>query len=294
MSGSEFALLPCNGLDKSLGQITRAAALNACTALPELELLCPMVCSQDPGRYKESAEKKKLIVIDGCGTRCATKTAAALQAGIALKLYVPDVVKSTGSRPEASLEPGPGGLKVAGEISRLIMSHCSEKKSEKATEAGIEDWNRRELDFLEAMVDKFVLKVPKEGYLFNENDCWAFVRGSTALIGISDYLQTRAGDIMYVGHPDPGKEISQFDEAGDFESSKSVLQVISPVSGVVVRINEALKEHPELLNEDPYRRGWIAELRLTQLEEDRELLLESEAYFKNMIDKAQREIAGRH
>jgi glycine cleavage system H protein len=294
MSESDFCLLPCNGLDKPLGQITRAAALEACAALPELELICPVVLSRDPDRYSESIEKKRLIVIDGCGTRCATKTAATVGAGIALKLYVPDVAKSSGKKPEHSLDPGPESLAVAGEISRLIIAHCTEKPREELAQEDLEAWETREIDFHETMVDKFILKVPKEGYLFNENDCWAFVRGGTALIGISDYLQTNAGDIMYVGHPDLGKEIGQFDEAGDFESSKSILQVISPVSGVVVRINEALKERPELLNEDPYRKGWIAELRLKDLEEDRELLLESDAYFAKTVEKAQREIAGHH
>jgi glycine cleavage system H protein len=294
MSVSDYCLLPCNGLDKSLGQVTRAAALEACAALPDLELICPVVLSRDPERYKESLGKKKLIVIDGCGTRCATKTAATVGAVIALKLYTPDIVKSTGTKPEPTLEPGPGGIAVAAELSRQIICHCTGEQAAEASNEEIEAWENRELDFHETMIDKFILKVPKEGYLFNENDCWAFVRGDTALIGISDYLQTHAGDIMYVGHPDVGKEIAQFDEAGDFESSKAILQVISPVSGSVVRINEALKDRPELLNEDPYRKGWIAELRLKDLAEDRELLLESEEYFAKTVEKAKREIAGQH
>jgi glycine cleavage system H protein len=294
MSGSEFCLLPCNGLDKSLGQIARVAALESCAAISDLELICPVVLSRDPERYRDSIEKKKLIVIDGCGTRCATKTAATIGAGIVMKFYAPDVVKSTGKRPEPSIEPGPAGIEVAKELSRLIIRYCTEEQLKEPPQEDLAAWEGREIDFYQTMVDKFILKVPKEGYLFNENDCWAFVRGSTALIGISDYLQINAGDMMYVGPPDIEKEIAQFDDAGDFESSKSVLQVISPVSGTVVRVNEALQEHPELLNEDPYRKGWIAELRLSQLEEDQELLLDGNAYFTRIVEKAQKEIAGRH
>ncbi len=294
MSAEHFALLPCNGLDKGLGQITRAAALMAAAELSDLEILCPVVLSRDPDRYKESIEKKKIILIDGCGTRCATKTAAPTAAGIALKVYVPDIIKSTGRKPEAGLEPGPAGLEVAKEICRLVVRQCTEEHQKEAATEDMGAWEAREMEFHETMVDKFILNVPKEGYLFNENDCWAYVRGTTALIGITDYLQTHAGDVMYVGAPDVGKEIGQFDEAGDFESSKAVLQVISPLSGVVVRVNDALKDHPELLNEDPYRKGWIAELRLTQLEEDRELLLDGDTYFDHIVKKAEKEIAGIH
>lgn len=294
MSASDFCILPCNGIDKSLGQITRTAALECCSALPDLELICPVVLSRDPGRYRESLGKKRLIVIDGCGTRCATKTAAVEGAGIALKIYVPDVIKSTGRKPELSLSGGPECDEVAKEIARLVVQHCAEEEKKEAPWEDIAEWESRELVFYETMVDKFILKVPKEGYLFNENDCWAFVMGSTALVGITDYLQINAGDVMYVSYPEVGKELAQFDEAGDFESSKAVLQVISPCSGVVTRVNEALQEHPELLNEDPYRKGWIVELKLSCPDEDRELLLESGEYFEKTVGKAMKEIAGRH
>jgi len=301
MSADNYALLPCNGLDKGLGQITRAAALMAAAELPGLEILCPVVLSRDPDRYTESIQKKKIIAIDGCGTRCATKTAATTSAGIALKVYVPDIIRSTGRKPEAAMlappkggEPGPGGLEVAQEICRLVVRECTEERQKEASSEDIGAWETRQMEFHETMVDKFIFRVPKEGYLYNENDCWAYVRGTTAFIGISDYLQTHAGDVMYVGVPDAGKEIGQFDEAGDFESSKAVLQVISPLSGVVVRTNDALKDYPELLNEDPYRRGWIAELRLTQLDDDRELLLDGDAYFAHLVKKAEKEIAGTH
>jgi glycine cleavage system H protein len=294
VSATDFCILPCSGLDKSLGQITRAAALECCSALPDLELICPVVLSRDPERYRESIEKKRLVVIDGCGTRCATKTAAAADARIALKIYVPDVIKSTGRKPETSLPGGPECGEVAKEIARLIVQHCTEQEKKEALPEDLAGWENREIEFYESMVDKFIFKVPKEGYLFNENDCWAFVMGSTALVGISDYLQINAGDVMYVSYPEIGSELAQFDEAGDFESSKAVLQVISPVSGVVTRVNEALQEHPELLNEDPYRKGWIVELRLSCPDEDRELLLEPGEYFEKTVGKAKREIAGRH
>jgi len=140
------------------------------------------------------------------------------------------------------------------------------------------------------MVDKFILKVPKTGYIFNENDFWAKVEGDKAKIGITDYVQTNVGDIMYVELPEIGTEISQFDDVCSFESSKTLLSAVSPVSGTVAGVNKKLEESPNLLNEDPYGEGWLIEIKLNNLEEDRELLIEGKEYFEKMKSKAQKEI----
>ena len=89
----------------------------------------------------------------------------------------------------------------------------------------------REQEYFNVSIDKYYFTVPKEGYFFNENDCWIKTNRNTALIGISDYLQNAASDIMFVDLPEIGMDVEQFDDVGSFESTKTVLQLISPGSG---------------------------------------------------------------
>ncbi|MGB9810018.1 MAG: glycine cleavage system protein H, partial [Caldanaerobacter sp.] len=122
--------------------------------------------------------------------------------------------------------------------------------------------------------------VPRSGFYFNENDCWAYVAGNRARVGVTDYVQQSLSDIMFFNPPEVGVEVEQFGELGAIESAKAVFEVVSPVSGKVVRVNEELVSSPELINEDPYKKGWIAELELTDFESDRELLLDFDKYFE--------------
>ena len=106
----------------------------------------------------------------------------------------------------------------------------------------------------EIRVDKWTFRVPRDR-AYNENDCWAKLDGNVATLGITDFLQNMASDIIYVELPDRGTEVEQFDEAGSFEAIKTMLDLISPVSGVVQEVNEALRGQPELVNQDPYGKG---------------------------------------
>ena len=136
--------------------------------------------------------------------------------------------------------------------------------------------------------DKFIFKIPenKEVY-FNENDCWAYVIGIRARIGVTDFVQQNLSDILYFIPPEIGAEIDQFGEVGEIESSKSVFELISPVSGKVISINETLEQKPELINENPYELGWIAELELTDFDNDKELLIGFNKYFEIMKKKVE-------
>ncbi|MHB9035776.1 MAG: glycine cleavage system protein H [Armatimonadota bacterium] len=133
---------------------------------------------------------------------------------------------------------------------------------------------------------KFDFKIPAEGYLFNENDCWVQVIGNRARVGISDFVQQSMTDITYFEPAEVGRQVEQFDEVGSLESGKSMMDVLSPVSGRVVAVNTQLADTPELANEDPYGKGWIAEIELRDFESDRELLLDAEAYSKVVEKKA--------
>ncbi|MHA1839240.1 MAG: glycine cleavage system protein H [Candidatus Ranarchaeia archaeon] len=143
-------------------------------------------------------------------------------------------------------------------------------------------------DIMEHKVLKWSFKVPK-GYFFNENDCWAKIEDGTARIGISDFLQTIVGDIIFVEPKSVGTYVEQFDEAAGFESVKTMLDLISPVSGEILQINNKIEKSPEIINQDPYGDGWFLSIKLSKWESDRTLLMTSEEYFSKLKEKAEKE-----
>ena len=143
-------------------------------------------------------------------------------------------------------------------------------------------------DSYQLKVLKWTFRVPK-GLLYNENDCWAKIEGNKARVGITDFLQSMATDLIFVEFKDVGTEIEQLDEVASFESSKTILDLISPVSGVIVEVNEKLSEKPELVNQDPYGEGWFAVLKLRNFESDRENLLDAQKYFEVLKRKVEAE-----
>jgi len=141
---------------------------------------------------------------------------------------------------------------------------------------------------LKIKVDKWTFRVPK-GLLYNENDCWAKIEGDIAKVGITDFLQNMAGDIILVDVKDVGTEIEQFDEVASFESVKTILDLISPISGTVKEVNKHLSESPELVNQDAYGDGWFAKIQLMNFEVDRENLLDANEYFQVLKKKIELE-----
>jgi len=96
-------------------------------------------------------------------------------------------------------------------------------------------------------------------------------------VGISDFAQDQLGTVIYVDLPEVDQEISMGEELGAVESAKSVSDLISPVTGVVLAVNPELEDKPEMLNEEPYTGGWIARVELTEPEELDDLM-EAESY----------------
>jgi glycine cleavage system H protein len=92
---------------------------------------------------------------------------------------------------------------------------------------------------------------------------WAKVDDKRVRVGITDYAQDALGDVVFVDLPSVGAEFEAGAQLGEVESTKSVSEIYSPVTGLVVEVNSALTETPELLNEDPYGEGWLCELELT-------------------------------
>jgi glycine cleavage system H protein len=138
----------------------------------------------------------------------------------------------------------------------------------------------------EFKVDKWTFRVPRDRF-YNENDCWVKLDGSRATVGITDFLQNMASDIIYVELPEPGTVVGQFDEAGSFEAVKTMLDLISPVNGVVKEVNEELREKPELANQDPYEGGWFVKMEVADFDVDRENLLDAAGYFEVLKRKVE-------
>ncbi|HEY3318747.1 MAG TPA: glycine cleavage system protein GcvH [Coriobacteriia bacterium] len=114
---------------------------------------------------------------------------------------------------------------------------------------------------------------------------WVRVDGDTATIGISDFAQDQLGEVVYVDLPSEGDEATAGDSFGEIESVKSVSELFAPVSGEIVKVNDALDDAPETVNEDPYGEGWMIVVKLSdpsQLDE----LMDSSAYEAFVAEEA--------
>jgi glycine cleavage system H protein len=111
---------------------------------------------------------------------------------------------------------------------------------------------------------------------YHKEHTWVKVSGRKATIGITDYAQDALGDIVYIDLPEVDVEVEINAEIGEIESTKATSSVIAPVSGKILEINEDLAESPEMLNEDPYGKGWIAVIELDEASEAEELMDASE------------------
>jgi len=274
-----FTVLPCNGLDKAVGPLAREIALMVMEAC-QGELVCPVLFNNLPARYAKALELP-LIVIDGCGTRCASKLATEHTLKVTRKLQVAEALKLLGESAGESLTPDARRLALCRLLAERLLSPPEEGTAVEGEAAFVEP-----VEYATVTRDKFVFRIPVKGYLFNENHCWARVAGNRARVGISDYMQQELGDLTFCEPPQVGAEVGQFDAVGSVESVKAVSDIISPVGGRVVVINPSVAATPEIINEDPYMRGWVAELELHDLESDRALLLDGEAYLTLVRQKA--------
>jgi glycine cleavage system H protein len=275
------AILACTGLDKPEGSVAREVAVAGAEAAG-LEIVCPVLLHRAPARYKKILEQGALTVVDGCSTRCATRLAAQVGATVERKILVSDAAKRSGQPLEASLRLGPVGLALARSLVGDLLS--APPQAAPAAESGAEF--EPPTEFLVVTYDKFEFRIPAVDYAFNENDVWARAVGGVARVGISDFLQQRLTDVSYFDPPPVGAVVEQFGEMGTLESTKAVFEIVAPVSGTVVAVNEAVRANPGILNEDPYGAGWLLEVTLTHPQQDLELLLDPAAYAESVNRRA--------
>jgi len=120
------------------------------------------------------------------------------------------------------------------------------------------------------------MEIPKD-LKYTEDHEWLRIDGDTAYVGITDFAQNELGDIVYIEIE--AEEISKGDVLGTVEAVKTVSDLFAPVSGKILEVNEELESNPELVNSDPYGKGWIVKISIDKAEEI-ESLLSAEDYEK--------------
>ena len=123
-------------------------------------------------------------------------------------------------------------------------------------------------------------RYPKDLRYTREHE-WVRVReDGTALVGITFFAQEQLGDIVYLNLPQPGSRLAHMGRLGEVESVKAVSDIYSPLSGEVLEINQEAVEDPEVVNKDPYGKGWLVRLKAVNLKELESLMTaeEYEAY----------------
>ena len=120
---------------------------------------------------------------------------------------------------------------------------------------------------------------------YHKEHTWVKVSGKKAIIGITDYAQDALGDIVYIDLPEIESVAEAGTEIAEIESTKATSSVISPVSGTIFEVNEKLADSPEVINEDPYDKGWIAKI---EMDDPSELddLMDSGDYDKYIEEEA--------
>lgn len=148
-------------------------------------------------------------------------------------------------------------------------------------------------EYLETTVDKFIFRVASDR-LYTSDGVWAFWLESEGngrvRVGLTDYLQQLNGDVAFAHIKPVGTKLAAGDEIAEIETIKATVSLIAPVSGTVVDVNPDLEMSPELINQEPYDRGWLAVLEVTDWETDRAKLLDPQAYLSVMRSQAEEEL----
>ena len=124
---------------------------------------------------------------------------------------------------------------------------------------------------------------PDELRYHPEHD-WARIEGDVATLGITWFAQDSLGELVHFEPPEPGATITKDSSYGEVESVKAVSDLITPLSGEVIEINQKVVEAPETVNEDPYGEGWLVRIRLSEPSETESLL--DAASYRQLLEDA--------
>jgi len=142
--------------------------------------------------------------------------------------------------------------------------------------------------YLELKVDKFTFRIATDRW-YNAEGVWAKWEGTQVHIGISDYLQQRSGDMAFAEIKPPGTQVNQGEEVAVIETIKVNISLLSPVSGKVMFVNEAMATTPEIINQDPYGEGWLAIISVVDFPVQVKQLLDASSYYEKIRREATQE-----
>jgi glycine cleavage system H protein len=107
-----------------------------------------------------------------------------------------------------------------------------------------------------------------EGLYYSKDFVWIKIEDQKIRVGITDYAQKALREIVYTELPEEEREVNQNEPYGTLESVKAISDLISPVSGIIEKVNEEVLSHPEILNEDPYGKAWLLIIKPSNLDAD--------------------------
>ena len=143
-------------------------------------------------------------------------------------------------------------------------------------------------EFLEFTIDKFTFRVATDRW-YSDEGVWAKLEGNRVRIGLSDFVQQRSGDVAFAEVKPVGTSLAPGDEVAVIESIKVNVSFSSPVGGKIAESNPAMKDSPEVVNQDPFEKGWLAVIEPTDGASDCRRLLDAQAYFGRMKKDAEEE-----
>lgn len=143
-------------------------------------------------------------------------------------------------------------------------------------------------EYLEYMLDKFTFKVATDRF-YSAEGMWAKADGNQITVGVSDFFQQHNGDVAFAEVREVGTAVSTNDGLADIESIKVDIELVSPVNGTIVEVNEKLELEAEVINQDPYGDGWLAIIEASDWATDQANLMSPETYFEHMKALAQAE-----
>ncbi|MDA3870905.1 MAG: glycine cleavage system protein GcvH [Candidatus Marinimicrobia bacterium] len=126
------------------------------------------------------------------------------------------------------------------------------------------------------------MKFP-ENLKYSEDHEWVKIDGNIATIGITEFAQSELGDVVFIDLPEVDDEINEGEPFGTIEAVKTVSDMLSPLSGKVMEVNESLNDEPETINSDPYEKGWIVKIEFSDKDELKNLM-DSKSY-KEFVGK---------
>ncbi len=148
-------------------------------------------------------------------------------------------------------------------------------------------------EFLQLTIDKFTFQVATDR-LYSAEGVWVLpleAGGANGLrLGMTDFVQQHNGDVAFANIRPPGTPIRLGDEFAEIETMKVNVTLVAPVVGEIVRVNGALTDNPELINNAPYEAGWLVDIKATDWESNRAGLLDPQAYLALMQTQAEEEL----